>query len=153
MTTSAHSTRVTYGDDLVVGTTYGLGSRTLSQDEIVAFASDWDPQDFHVDEEIARSGHFGGIIASGIHSIAVLQRMAVDGVMREWAVIAGRSIEDVQMERPVRPGMRLDGSLTVDGVEDRGPDRVLVRHTHALSSGGESVLTLRGTFYMRRRPA
>ena len=53
--------------------------RSMSHEEIVDFASRWDPQPFHVDDEWARDGVFGEVIASGVHSFAIFQRLAVLG--------------------------------------------------------------------------
>ncbi|WP_145726698.1 MaoC/PaaZ C-terminal domain-containing protein [Nocardioides sp. J9] len=109
-----------YAEDLEPGTTYDLGTYEVTAEEIVDFATQWDPQDFHVDEEAARHGAFGGLIGSGLHSMAILQRLAVTRVLRGWSLIAGRSVSDVQMTSPLRPGMTVHGVLEV---EDRGRGR------------------------------
>ena len=141
-----------YADDLAAGQTIQLGSRTLTQEEIIEFATAWDPHGFHVDESVAEAGFFGGIIASGIHSMAVYQRLAVDGALRHWAVIAGRTMTDVQMTKPVRAGMELSASMRIDRIEHRGPRRSLVHKTSFLTHADDPVLTFNSSLYMHRRP-
>lgn len=145
-------TGVLYAKDLVPGTTIELGTYRVTRDEIVEFATQWDPQGFHVDEEIAAASPFGGLIASGLHSMAIFQRLAVDGAFSHWAMIAGRSIADVQMTAPVRPDMELSGRITIDAVEQRGPGRALVHKSCELVCGDTPVISFRGSAYVRTRP-
>lgn len=140
-----------YAEDLTTGIAYDLGTYTPSAEEIDAFARQWDPQGFHIDEDVAAAGHFGGIIASGLHTMAIAQRLMVTGMLGDVAVIAGRSL-DVQMTKPVRPGMTLAGRLEFDSVEFRGPDRALIRQCVTLTHDEATVMTYRGTAYIRRRP-
>src|SRR4051794_6124236 len=100
MTRTIESTTPVHAEDLVPGTSFDLGTYTLTRDEIVDFATQWDPQNFHVDDEVADAGAFGGIIASGVHSLAIFQRLVVDAQFSKWAIIAGRSIDDMQMTSP-----------------------------------------------------
>ena len=89
----------TYGEDLTAGTEYTLGEYTLTEAEVLDFAKAWDPQDFHTDPEAAQAGAYRGIIASGIQTMAVMQRLAVQHVYVGWAVIAGRRADDVRFLR------------------------------------------------------
>ena len=94
-----------YFEDFRAGERFELGRRTLTREEIIAFATEWDPQAFHTGE---RDSAFGeGVIASGVHTIAVWMRMFVDSLLRDTAVIAGKEVERMRMLRPVRPGMEL----------------------------------------------
>lgn len=68
-----------YAEDLAVGDILDLGSYKMTVEDLHEFSVQWDPQRFHIDEEFAQKGHFGGIIASGIHSLAIFQRLAVLG--------------------------------------------------------------------------
>src|SRR5262249_29714958 len=126
VTASSATDQVVYADDLVPGTSYELGTWTVTLEELVSFAQQWDPQWFHVDKEAAKDGPFGVIIASGMPSLSIMSRLVVDGALHRWAVIAGRAMEDIQLLNPVRPGMVLRGTLLVDSVEPRGKDRALV---------------------------
>lgn len=142
---------VLYAEDLTTGIAHDLGSYTLSAEEVDAFARQWDPQGFHIDEEVAAAGQFNGIIASGLHTMAIAQRLMVTGLMQDVAVIAGRSL-DVQMTKPVRPGMTLHGQLEFETVEFRGAHRALVRQCVTLTHEESTVMTYSGAVYVRRRP-
>lgn len=117
-----------YADDLDVGRVYQLDSYTLTEDEIVQFAKTWDPQIFHVDKAAAEAGAYGGLIASGLHTLSIYQRLAVTGSFGEWSVIAGKRLSDVQFLRPVRPGDTLTGTLVIDAVDIDPRSRVGDHH-------------------------
>ncbi|MFC9790806.1 MaoC/PaaZ C-terminal domain-containing protein [Rhodococcus sp. NPDC127528] len=144
---------VKYAEDLTVGDVIDLGSHTVTEAELVDFATAWDPQDFHTDSAAAEQGYFGGLIASGMHTLAVFQRLSVLGAYRHWSVIGGRGLRDVRFLRPVRPGDVLTGLMVLDSVEldDRG--RGLVTTTGELvDAQGRTVFSLLTESYLRRRP-
>lgn len=94
-----------HAEDLEVGLVLELGNHKVTESEIVQFAQQWDPHYFHVDPERAASeSRYGGLIASGLHTLSIYQRLWVLGRNEEWNVIAGSRIEDVTFLRPVRPG-------------------------------------------------
>lgn len=70
-----------YFEDFQAGMVFELGERVLSKEEIVAFAAEYDPQPFHVDEEAAEESAFGGLIASGWHTASVFMRLYVDALL------------------------------------------------------------------------
>jgi acyl dehydratase len=118
-----------YAEDLQVGNEFDLRSHCVTEDEIIDFASKWDPQVFHVDPRKAKDCYFGGVIASGVHTLAVLQRLAVYSQYSEWHMIAGKALSNLELRRPVRPGDVLTGRLTIDRIEydDRGRATVHIR--------------------------
>lgn len=140
-----------HAEDLEPGATFALGSYDITRDEIVAFARQWDPQAFHVDDEVAAAGFFGEVIASGVHSVAVLQRLCVLGAYDDWAVVAGRDMRDLRFRRPVRPGMHLVGSLEVAEVDLARADRATVAVRASLSADDDVVLSLRTRMDVWRR--
>ncbi|MBC2639113.1 MULTISPECIES: MaoC/PaaZ C-terminal domain-containing protein [unclassified Rhodococcus (in: high G+C Gram-positive bacteria)] len=144
---------VVYADDLVVGGKFALGSYTVTEQEVVEFAGQWDPQSFHIDRESADDGYFGGLIASGVHTIAVCQRLSALTLYAGWSVIAGKQMRDVNFLRPVRPGDVLTGNLVVEDVvpDDRGRALVTVA-AEILNGSGKQVLTSVTEMYMRCRP-
>lgn len=143
-----------YAEDLAKGTSVPLGSYHVSHEEIVAFAEQWDPQPFHVDDVAASQGHFGEVIASGVHTLAIFQRLAVLGAYQSWAIIAGRVIREVQLTRPVRAGMTLRGTLSISEIAFERPDRALVTKQGILiDENGDLVLSMQFEAYVRRRPA
>ncbi|MFC9552757.1 MaoC/PaaZ C-terminal domain-containing protein [Rhodococcus sp. NPDC056960] len=144
---------VVYADDLVVGGKFALGSYTVTEQEVVEFAGQWDPQSFHIDRDFADDGYFGGLIASGVHTIAVCQRLSASTLYEGWSVIAGKRMRDVNFLRPVRPGDVLTGNLVVEDVvpDDRGRALVTVA-AEILNGSGKQVLTSVTEMYMRCRP-
>jgi acyl dehydratase len=145
-------TRQLLADDLVVGEVHDLGSHAICESEIIDFASQWDPNAIHCDRVAARNGYFNGIIASGIHTLAVFQRLAATTIYPSWAIIAGRRITDVEMLHPVRPGMVLHGRATVVDIQPDSPGRSLIAAHGYLYAGEQTVLTLRVEMYMHRKP-
>ncbi|RFA11082.1 hypothetical protein B7R54_04210 [Subtercola boreus] len=122
--------------------------------EIIQFAEQWDPQLFHIDVEVAEAGYFGGIIGSGLHSLSIFQRLSVLNLYREWEVIAGRRIHDIQFTTPLRPGVTVQGSVTVEAVVATHPERALVTTRGELhTADGGSILTIVADSYVRRRQA
>lgn len=152
--TATKASALVYADDLHVGTTYPLGSHTLSEHAVIDFARVWDPQEFHTDRAVAAAGVYGGLIASGIHTIAICQRLAVQGVFHNWSVIAGRNIRDARFLRPVRPGDTLTGTITVEDIAFDERNRALVTTSAELvNQDAKAVLTLHLESYMHARPA
>jgi acyl dehydratase len=132
-----------YGEDFRVGMEFEFGSVTLSQAEMIAFAEQWDPQYFHVDPAAAADSPWGGIIASGIQTVGVYQRLVVEALWSRAAVKAGREMT-VNLRRPVRPGATLTGKVVVTDVKLR-PERgdAIVKVAAELTDGsGEIVLEL-----------
>lgn len=100
-----------YAEDFTPGQILELGDHTVSKAELVDFATRWDAQWFHIDEEAADQGHFRGLIASGVHTIAIAQRLLTQTVLNQWAVIAGLGFDRVRFPVPVRPGNVLTGTV------------------------------------------
>lgn len=141
-----------YADDLRVGDRYQLGRHTVTEEELVAFASAWDPQPFHIDEEAAEQGQFGGLIASGLHTLAVYQRLAVASTGGRWNVIAGRKIREATFVRPVRPNDVLTGSMVVERISLDDRARGLITTSAELVNGaGERVLTVFSDAFLHSR--
>lgn len=130
-----------YADSLTVGQTFELGSYEITEEEVIAFATDWDPLDLHINKEAAEQTVFGGLIASGLHTMSIYQRLAAIAVFRRWATIAGKRISMVNFLQPVRPGDTLTGTLRITRLEfdDRG--RALVTTATSLrNQHGKEVL-------------
>lgn len=139
-----------YAEDLAPGAAFDLGEYTLTLADIIDFARRWDPQDFHVDE--STTGFFGGVVASGLHSMAILQRLSVIGAYSGWAVLAGRRIREARFRAPARPDMTLHASLVIDRIDIRDDEKALVTASGTLTGDGVVVLTTITEFYLRRRP-
>lgn len=92
-----------YFEDFRVGDRFMSASLSMTEEDIVAFARQWDPQPFHVDPEFARSWTYGGLIASGLHTMAATLRLWLDqGVFRACS-LGSPGLEKVRFLRPVRP--------------------------------------------------
>lgn len=102
-----------YAEDLRPGAVFDLGSAKVSKEEILGFGRRFDPLPLHTDEDAAAASRFRGLIASGFHTVAVLQRLLVDAVLSRAAVIAGREISSLRMRAPVRPGDVLRGTMEI----------------------------------------
>lgn len=138
-------------DDLEPGSRLELSTYSVSESEIIQFAQSWDPQWFHTDPDAAGAGHHGGVIASGIHTLAVLQRLCVEAFYSRWAVIAGRGFDRLRFISPVRPGDALTGTVTVEGVSlDETRGRVTLDIDLRRAEGG-TVLAATMTVFLWRR--
>jgi acyl dehydratase len=94
----------TYFEDVAVGDVVEYGEHTFTGEGIVAFAEEFDPQPFHVDEAAAAESPYSGLIASGWHTASVCMRLLVEGVLSEWASMGARGLEELTWHHPVRPG-------------------------------------------------
>jgi acyl dehydratase len=142
-------------DDLKPGQVHHLGRRTLSRDEIVAFAREWDPQAFHLDEQAAAASIYGGLIASGWHTVCVFMRLFADGLLSRAAAMGSPGIEELRWLKPVRPGDTLAARLEVLEVRPSRskPDRGIVRaRSVVVNQNDEEVLSFVATLIFGRRP-
>ncbi len=144
-----------YFEDFKPGEVADLGSHTITRDEIIAFARQFDPQPFHLDEAAARQTIFGGLIASGWHTGSLSMRLFCDGVIKDTASLGSPGIDEMRWIKPVRPGDTLSLRMTVtECIPSRSkPDRGIVRSLLELSNQhGEVVVSITGMNLIRRRP-
>jgi acyl dehydratase len=144
-----------YWEDFVVGETVELGTYEVTRDEILEFARRYDPQPFHVDEEAAAAGPFGGLAASGWHTAAMFMRLFVDGIFQHSASMGSPGVEELRWTAPVRPGDVLTGRVRVVGTypSERRPDRgTVITESEVLNQDGVVVMTMRARGFFRRRP-
>ena len=144
-----------YFEDFSVGETIELGSVTPSEDEIVAFARQYDPQPFHVDPEAAESSFYGGLIASGWHTASLYMRLYVDAVVNQTVSLGSPGVEDLRWSVPVRPGDTLRCTFTVLDTRSSGsrPGVGIVKgRSEARNQRDEVVMTFTGTGFFGRRP-
>ena len=144
-----------YWEDFTPGRVFEHGSRTLSQEEIIAFAREWDPQRFHTDPEAARETPFGGIVASGWHTGSVMMRMMCDAYLNESSCIGSPGIDEWRFAAPVRPGDTLRYRATVLEARTSAskPDRGIVKwRWELLNQRDEVVVSQVGSQFFLRRP-
>jgi len=145
-----------YFDDLAPGFTFETGERELPEAEIIAFARQWDPQSFHLDPEAAKASLYGGLIASGFHTLLTAFTLELAADVWTEASMGSPGMDAIRWLKPVRPGDTLRARFTiVDVVPSRSkPDRGIVRtFTEVLNQHGEIVMTHRGLGMFGRRPA
>jgi acyl dehydratase len=102
-----------YFEELRLGDTFGTAEHTVTAEEIIAFAREFDPQPFHTDAEAARPTLFGRLVASGWHTAALSMGLMVRGEMRLDGGVIGQGVEGLRWPRPVLPGDRLRVSMEV----------------------------------------
>lgn len=100
-------------EDFETGTVFDLGERTVSKEEIIAFASHYDPQPFHLEEEAGNQSILGGLAASGWHTSSMMMRMFYDALLTYSSSLGAPGIDRVSWLKPVRAGDRLSGSMKV----------------------------------------
>jgi acyl dehydratase len=143
-----------YFEDFHAGQEIDLGTRSVSEEEIIAFASAFDPQPFHVDKEAAAQSIYGGVIASGWHTCSMMMRMVVDGLMAKSASMGSPGLDGVRWLAPVRAGDTLNVRYRTTRVKasNSKPDRGVVWSTWvAINQHGETVCTVEGMGMFKRR--
>lgn len=100
-------------EDFSPGDVYELGSRTVTREEIVSFAEQYDPQPFHVDESAAAESIFDGLIASGWHTAAIMAQISVQSMFNDVAAAGGIGVDELRWPVPVRPNDVLSGEVRV----------------------------------------
>ena len=124
-----------------VGQRFTTGSRTLTQDDIVAFASQWDRQYFHLDAEAAKGSAFGGLVASGFHTLVVTFDLVIEAAIWTEASLGSPGIDAVRWLKPVRPGDTLTGRWEV--LETRAsrerPRGYIRSKTELMNQDGETI--------------
>lgn len=109
-----------YFEDIEVGETREFGEYHVTKKEIVEFAEQYDPQQFHTDEEAAKNSAFGELVASGWHTTAMCMRMVVEGLLKNSASMGGRGVDELRWRQPVTPGDTL--SLRIEVVDKRASE-------------------------------
>ncbi len=143
-----------YWEDLQPGSVRQLGSITPTAAEIKEFASRFDPQPFHLDEEAARDSVFGALCASGWHTCAMAMRLTVDNFLRESSSMGSPGLENLRWLKPVYPGdtLTLVHRITEARPMNSRPELGLVRSVWEMSNQrGEQVLHMEGWGMFRRR--
>jgi acyl dehydratase len=144
-----------YFEDIAIGQTAEGGYKFVDRGEIVRFATLYDPQPFHLDEAAAKASIFGGLIASGWHTLAMMMRMLVDHHQGRLAGLGSPGCEDIRWLQPVRPGDVLGfRSECIEKTPSRTkPDRGVVKYrVTVLNLRQEPVMTVVTIGMHQRRP-
>lgn len=143
-----------YFDDLKVGDSFSSAPGSLSEEKIIAFAQDYDPQSFHLDREAAKQSIFGGLVASGFQTIGFAFRLIWDTGVFKGTNIGGHGLDEIRWPRPVKPGDRLTVTVTVEELipSKSRPDRGTARTRYRMrNQSGEEVFSMLASQIIRRR--
>ena len=131
-----------------------LGPRHVTRAEIVAFASEFDPQPMHLDEEAAAGSMAGGLSGSGWHMCALAMRMQVDGIIKDAASLGGLGVDEVKWLAPLRPGDDLTLEVHVEDARPSNsrPDRGIVRiRAEMFNASGTRLMSVVSSGLFRKR--
>lgn len=144
-----------YFEDFPVGETLEIGRHTVTEAEILGFARQYDPQPFHADPERAPASIYGGLIASGWQTCAIVMRVMCDAYLLEAASMGSQGMEEIRWLKPVRPGDTLIIKRTIEEARPTSkPDRGLVlTRWDVYNQRDEHVMMMRGYGLFGRRPA
>ena len=156
MTDSPASRPIRWFEDYVPGSVHELGRVEVDLEELLAFGRRFDPQPFHVDAQAAAQSNFGGLIASGWHTAAMMMRLLALNFLCPESSLGAPGIDELRWPRPVRPGDVLSVRVTV--MEARRsqskPDRGIIHSLiEVLNQNGEVAMTCKPTNLVRCRPA
>jgi len=143
-----------YWEDMLPGQVRDLGSITPTREEIIAFATQFDPQPFHLDDEAAQASVFGALCASGWHTCAMAMRLMVLHFLNGTSSLGSPGLENIKWMKPVFAGdtLRLQSTTTDVRPMSKRPDVGLVRNIWAMfNQHGEQVLHMEGWGMFRRR--
>lgn len=146
-----------YFEDLAIGQKYhSTNTVTVTAERIKAFASEFDPQPFHLDEEAAKASFFGGLAASGWHTTAMTMRLLVESDLRPAGGTIGAGGEDLRWPRPTRPGdvLRLEIEILELRPSRSRPELGVVKiRLTTLNQADEPVQIATPVLMVLRRPA
>jgi acyl dehydratase len=143
-----------YLEDYAVGQIYRSDRLRIDKDQIIAFAAQFDPQPYHLDEQAARKSVFGGLAASGWHTAALTMRLIVEGELRPAHGVLGVGFDELSWPRPVHPGddLHVESEVLEVRPSKSRADRGLIRvRTTTFNQNGEPVQIFTGNLLVPRR--
>ena len=146
-----------YFEDFAAGQVYPSVAYTVTKKEIIEFATTWDPQPFHIDEELANASHFGGLTCCSAHIFAIYCAVAQDWEDGgEQQALASLGFDEMRMLKPVYAGDTLYHTSTVDTVRESSSNPsagIVMSHSHIKNQRGDSVFSIKCAFLMQKRQA
>jgi acyl dehydratase len=143
-----------YLEDYAVGQIYWSGRKRVDKGEIIAFAKEFDPQYYHLDEEAAKRSPFQGLAASGWHTAGMTMRLLVEGEFRPAGGILGVGFDELSWPRPVRPGdeLRVKSEVLEVRPSKSKPDRGMIRVKNTTFNQNDEVVQMfTGNLLVSRR--
>ncbi len=144
-----------YLEDLHVGDRFGSDTIGVTEESIIAFAREFDPQQFHLDIKAAEQSIFQGLSASGWHTAAMSMRLFITGELQVAGGSIGLGVDELRWPQPVRPGdiLRLETEIMDVRASRSKPDRGIIRIRNVTTNQrGEIVQTFMAFVMVRRRP-
>jgi acyl dehydratase len=130
-------------EDFAVGQTFGSGRLRIDRERALAFAAEFDPQPFHLDEAAARRSIFGRLTVSGWHTAAMTMRLLVETELKPAGGVVGAGLDECRWPRPVRPGdeLRVECEVIEVRPSKSRPEQGLIKlRTTTLNQDDEAVL-------------
>jgi len=143
-----------YLEDFAVGQTFGSRRLRVDKEQIKAFAAEFDPQPFHLDEEVARDTIFRGLAASGCHTAALTMRLLVESEFNPAGGIVAAGVDELRWPLPVRPGdeLQLESEvLEVRPSQSRRNRGMMKVRTTTLNQNGKAVQVFVANLIVLRR--
>lgn len=143
-----------YFEDYVKGSVHEFGPVSVAEDEIIEFGTRFVPQPYHTDPELAKKSIYGGIIASGWHTAAVMMRVYSDNYLSKVANLGSPGVDELRWPKPVRPGDQLSIRVTVLDTRRSStkPDRGIVHSfLETLNQDGDVVMSMKMVNFMTTR--
>ena len=142
-----------YFEELSIGQSASFGRYEVTDDEIVEFASQYDPQPFHTDPEAAEASMFGGLVASGWHTAAMTMRLLVDNYITGSRALGAAGVDELRWREPVEPGDVLSVETEIVETEVWDEERGLVHvDVETSDEDGQPVLTMTAQVLWERKP-
>lgn len=144
-----------YFEDFQPGDVSEHGPYVVSREEIIAFATQFDPQPFHLSDEAARDSIFGGLVASGWHTASLCHRLLVDSFLGQTSSLGSPGLDELRWLKPVRPGDTLHVRVeVVSATPSRSkPDRGAIKlRMEVRNQKDEVVMTELANVLFGRRP-
>ena len=143
-----------YFEDYVPGSVHEFGTAIVDEQEVIEFGKRFVPLSYHTDKEAAKNSIYGGLIASGWHTAALMMRLYSDNYLSKVANIGSPGVDELRWDKPVFPGDRLSIRVTV--LEARRsaskPDRGIFRSfIEVLNQNREVVMSLKSVNFVRAR--
>ena len=136
-----------YFEDYLVGEQISYGDYPVTEQEMLDFATRYDPQSFHLDKDAAKNSIYGGIIASGWLTGSIMMRLMADHFISPQASMGSPGIDELRWHLPVRAGDRLKVTVTIVSARQSTskPDRGIVQSVHeAFNQKGDRVMSFKG---------
>ena len=143
-----------FWEDMAVGQVRDLGTISPSREDIIAFARQFDPQPFHLDDAAGEASVFGGLCASGWHTCSMAMRLMVTNFLQQTSSLGSPGLESIQWKKPVYPNdtLRLQTTVLETKPMGRRPDVGMTRNLWEMfNQHGDKVLHMEGWGMFRRR--